>query len=121
MLRVLAECEISEFEWLKGRYEELVPLNERRLSALNHVRGYQRKVARAFNKKVRPRKLVEGNLFLKELEAPVFDPRGKFKPNWVGPYIIKKLLSGGATYLMDLDGIEFKQPINIDRLKNYYA
>ncbi len=40
---------------------------------------------RAFNKKVKPRNLKEGNLVLKKLRAPVFDPRGKFKSNWAGP------------------------------------
>jgi hypothetical protein len=43
---------------------------------------------------VKPRNLKEGDLVLKELKAPVFDPRGKFKPNWAGPYVIKTLFSG---------------------------
>ena len=85
-----------EFDWLRKRYRELELIDEKRLSILNHERGYQRRLARAFNKKVRPRKLAEGDLVLKELRAPILDPRGKFKPNWVGPYIIKKLLSRGA-------------------------
>ena len=96
-------------------------IDEKCLAAINHVRTYQKRIARAFNKKVRPRKIVKGDLVLKELRAPVFDPRGKFKPNWAGPYIVKNILSGGAAYLMDLDGIEFKEPTNLDRLKKYYA
>jgi hypothetical protein len=56
-------------------------------------------MARAFNKKVKLRNL-------KELRAPVFDPRGKFKPNWAGPYVIKNLFLGGAAKLMDTDGEE---------------
>ena len=78
-------------------------------------------MVRAFNKKVHPRKLIRGNLVLKELQVPVYNLIGKFKTNWIGPYIIKKLLSRGAVYLMDLDGFEFRQPINIDHLKNYYT
>ena len=64
---------------------------------------------------------MKGDLVLKKLRAQIFDPQGKFKPNWVGPYIVKTILSGGAAYLTDLDGIEFKEPINLDRLKKYYA
>ena len=120
-LRILAECEVSEFDWLRKRYEELALMDKKRLSALNHIRGYQKRIARAFDKKVRSRKLAKGNLVLKELKAPIYDPRGKFKPNWVGPYIVKMLLSGGATYLMNLDGVEFKQSVNIDCLKKHYA
>ena len=96
-------------------------MDEKRLLAMNHIRGYQKRIAQACNKKVLQRKLTGGDLILKELWSPVFDPRGKFKSNWVSPYIIKKLLFGGAAYLMDLDGIEFKNPINIDRLKKYFT
>ena len=64
-------------------------------------------MARAFNKKVKPRNLKEGDLVLKELRAPVFDPKRKFKPNWAGPYVIKTLFSGGA--------------VNLDRLRKYYV
>ena len=40
------------------------------------------------------------------------DPREKFKPNWEGPYLAKNLFSKGATILSDLEGNEFKEPIN---------
>ncbi|KAL7214356.1 hypothetical protein ACSBR1_026714 [Camellia fascicularis] len=59
-------------------------------------------------------------MVLKDNRAPIHDPRGKFKPNWIGPYIIKSIWSGGAVILMDLDGLEFSQPINMDKLKKYY-
>ncbi|KAL7198647.1 hypothetical protein ACSBR2_021032 [Camellia fascicularis] len=32
----------------------------------------------------------------------------------------KAIWSGGAVVLMDLDGLEFSQPINMDKLKKYY-
>ncbi|KAL7181442.1 hypothetical protein ACSBR1_040349 [Camellia fascicularis] len=57
---------------------------------------------------------------LKDNRAPIHDPRGKFRPNWIGPYIIKSIWSGGPVILTDLDGLEFSQPINMDKLKKYY-
>ena len=81
--------------------------DERRLKALYHVQGYQRRIARAFNKKVKSRNLMKGDLVLKDNRAPIHDPSGKFKPNWTGPYIIKFVWSSGAVVLMDLDGLEF--------------
>ena len=105
-LRIILESKIPEAEWVKARYEQLILTDKKRLKALYHVQGYQRRMARAFNKKVKPRNLKEGDLVLKEFKAPVFDPRGKFKPNWAGPYVIKTLFSGGATKLMDMDGEE---------------
>ena len=94
--------------------------DERRLKALYHVQGYQRRISRAFNKKVKSKNLKEGDLVLKDNWAPIHNPRGKFRPNWTGPYIIKSIWSGGVVILMDLDGLEFSQPINMDKLKKYY-
>ena len=119
-LRVMIESQIPEIEWKRNRYEQLALLDETRLKALYHVQGYQRRVAKAFNKKVKPRNLKEGDLVLKEMLTRVSDPRGKFKPNWVGPYIIKTILPGGAAKLMDEEGNEFTQPTNLDRLRKYY-
>ena len=116
----MAESGIDEAEWQNARFEELMLFDERRLKALYHVQGYQRRIARAFNKKVKSRDLQEGDMVLKEIRAPVFDPRGKFRPKWAGPYIIKKILSGGAAQLIDLDGNEFSTLVNLDQLKRYY-
>ncbi|KAL7205502.1 hypothetical protein ACSBR2_018441 [Camellia fascicularis] len=59
-------------------------------------------------------------MVLKDNRAPIHDPRGKFRPNWIGPYIIKSIWSGEAVILMDLNGLEFSRPINMDKLKKYY-
>jgi hypothetical protein len=104
---------------VKARYEQLILTDEKRLKALYYVQGYQRRMDRAFNKKVKPRNLKEGHLVLKKLRAPMFDPRGKFKPNWARPYVIKTLFSSGAAKLMDMDGEELFQ-VNLDRLHKYY-
>jgi hypothetical protein len=119
-LRVIAEQGINEAEWISGRFEELMLFDERRLRALYHIQGYQRRIARAFNKKVKPRDLREGDMVVKEIRAPVFDLRGKFRPKWAGPYIIKTILSGGAASIIDLDGNEFSNLVNLDQLKRYY-
>ena len=49
----------------------------------------------------------------------MFNPRGKFKPNWVGSYVINTIMSGGAVNLMNLDGEELVHPVNLDRLHKY--
>ena len=38
------------------------------------------------------------------LRDETFDPRGDMKPRWFGPFVIKKIMSGGATRITDLDG-----------------
>ena len=76
----------------------------------------RKRISREFNKKVKPRNLKEGDLVLKVLRDETFDPRGKMKPRWFRPFIIKKIMLGGATRITDLDGEEMLRPINMDRL-----
>ena len=54
---------------------------------------------------------------LKLTKLIMTNPQGKFKPNWEGPYLVKKLFSGGTAILADLEGNEFKKSINLDKLK----
>ena len=58
---------------------------------------------------------------LKKTLPNVQDPRGKFMPNYEGPYIIKKILIGGALILAQMDGLDLKNPVNSDTVKMYYA
>ena len=50
----------------RSRFKELMLFDERRLKALYHVQGYQRRIARAFKKKVMSRNLKEGDMVLKD-------------------------------------------------------
>ena len=94
-------------------------IDEKRARAQYHAQGYQKRIANAFNKKVKPRNLKDGDLVLKVLRDETFDPRGKMKPRWSGPFIIKKIMSGGATRIIGLDGEEMLRTINMYRLRKY--
>ena len=119
-LRVALEYQISETEWAQFRYDQLSLLDERRLRAVDHVQAYQRKMTRAFRKRVKPRKFQNGDLVLKVLRGLINDPRG-FRSNWRGPYVIRDLTREGAAWLTDLDGNQFTEPVNVDQLKRFYA
>ncbi|WJZ94854.1 hypothetical protein VitviT2T_013679 [Vitis vinifera] len=118
-LRVALEQQIPEADWAQARFDQLNLLDERRLRAADHVRAYQRKMARAFKKWVKPRPLWIGDLVLKVIRGLIRDPRGKFRPNWSGPYFIRELTPEGAAWLMDLDGNRFSEPTNVDQLKRH--
>ena len=64
-LRVMMEAKTPESEWAQKRYDHLVSLDEKRMDALFHTQIYQRRIARAFNKKVKPGKIKAGNMVLK--------------------------------------------------------
>ena len=51
----------------------------------------------------------------------VQDPRGKFSPSYEGPYVVKKVLTGGALILSQMDGPDLKDPVNSDAVKMYYS
>ena len=120
-LRVELEHQISVTEWAQSRYDQLSLLDERRLRAADHVQAYQRKMTHAFRKRVKPRKFQKGDLVLKVLRGLINDPRGKFRPNWSGPYVIRDLTQEGAAWLTDLDGNQFTEPVNVDHLKRFYT
>jgi hypothetical protein len=120
-LRVLLENEIHEIEWLRSRHDELALLDERRLKAMEHTRAYQRRMARAFDKKVKPRPIKKGDLVLKEKPPTRFNPLGKWEPTWIGPFIVQEIFSGGAMKLADLDGNPFMNPVNGSKLRRYYT
>ncbi|RVW34371.1 hypothetical protein CK203_092145 [Vitis vinifera] len=118
-LRVALKQQIPEADWAQARFDQLNLLDERRLRATNHVHAYQRKMARAFKKRVRPRLLRIGDLVLKVIRGLIRDPRRKFRRNWGGPYFIRELTLEGAAWLMDLDGNRFSEPTNVDQLKRH--
>ena len=69
---------------------------------------------------MRPGNLKEWDLVLKVLRDETFDPRGNIKLRWSGPFIIKKIMLGGAMRITGLDGEEMLRPINVDRFRRYH-
>ena len=84
---------------------------------MSHGRLYQSQVKNAFDKKVRPCKFSEGDLVLKKVSQAQKDHKGKWAPNYEGPFIVKKAFSRGALLLASMDNEEFHSPINSDIVK----
>ena len=99
---------------------QLTLLDKKRVKAMYHSQLYQKRIARAYNRKIKPGKIKEGDLALNLTRPIITDPRCKFKPSWEDPYLVKKLFSKGAAILSDLEENEFKEPINLDKLKKYF-
>nr|XP_027101660.1 uncharacterized protein LOC113722576 [Coffea arabica] len=66
-LRILIETKLEEAEWIQQRHEQLSLIDEKRLNSICHGQCYQKRVARAYNKKVRPRIFTEGDKVLKHI------------------------------------------------------
>ena len=120
-LRLALEHQIAEMDWLQASYDQLNLLDEKRLRVIDHMHAYQRKMVRAFRKRVKSRKFQKGDLVLKVLRGLINDPMGKFRPSWSGPFAIRESNQEGAAWLTDLDENQFSGPINVDQLKKFYA
>ncbi|PKI78460.1 hypothetical protein CRG98_001100 [Punica granatum] len=110
-MRVLAESKLKEAEWANQRYEQLNLIDEKRLTALCHGQCYQQRMARAFNKKVRPREFSPGDLILRKVLHIAPDSMGKFAYKYDSSFIVKEVFDGGAIILNDMDGNENALPM----------
>ncbi|XP_059281367.1 uncharacterized protein LOC132035067 [Lycium ferocissimum] len=120
-LRIIQEAELDNAEWVQAQYEQLALINEKRMVFVCHGQLYHQRMARAFNKRVRARLFQIGKMVLKRIFPHQDEYKGKFAPNWKGPYVVRKVLSGGAVVLAKMDGKEWSKPINSDAIKRYYA
>nr|XP_010323592.1 uncharacterized protein LOC104648371 [Solanum lycopersicum] len=118
-LRTIVEAEIGDTKWVKSRLEQLVLIEEKRLISICFGQLYQQRMARAYNKKVRPRNFEVVQLVVKRILPHQKEAKGKFAPNWKGPYVIKQVLSKGALQLADMEGKEIDTIVNVDSIKRY--
>ena len=93
-LRGLIIDDENRISWL----QELEILDEHRQVAFNHLQAYQKRMSKSYNKKVHPWDFQLGDLILRENPKNQQQQiqKGKFKPNWLGPYIFTKVFGSGA-------------------------
>jgi len=99
-------------------------LDEKRIRAIEHQKVYHAKLKRAFAKKIEIKEFKIGDLFLKENINKTKlneESKGKFKPNWLGPYVVVDAIGLGAYKLSTLDGKEEPKTFNAIHLKHFYA
>ena len=70
---------------------------------------------------MKPRHFRKEDLVLKKILPNKREAWGKCPPNQEGPYVVKKVFSGGALILQEMDGKELSSPINTDAVKKYYT
>ncbi|XP_055822018.1 uncharacterized protein LOC129890500 [Solanum dulcamara] len=119
-LRIIQEVGLNDAEWIRSRIEQLMLIDEKRMDAVCHGQLYKNRMAKAFNKKVKPRQFTLGQLVLKKIFPHQGEAKGKFAPTWQGPYMVHRVLSGGAVILAEMDGTMSTKPINSDSIKKCY-
>ena len=66
-----------------------------------------------FNKRAHSHKFNEDDLVLKVSHVQK-DLRGKWTPNYEGPFVTKKEFLDGTWILINMDGEELPLPVNLD-------
>ena len=108
-----AECKVSNLETLE----------EARNLAYSHIQRYQQQMTNAYNKVMKARTFVNGQLVLKatdHVRRNLFAP-SKFAPNWVGPYLVREANGSGYYCLATAGGEVLAKPINGKWLKLYHV
>nr|AAS98502.1 putative polyprotein [Oryza sativa Japonica Group] len=103
----------------EGREVSLELLEGVRVEALEHMHKYATSTSAAYNKKVRPRELMPGQLVLRKKANPI--EVGKLESKWEGPYLIKRKSRTGSFRLATLEGEEFDHSWNAASLERFYV
>ena len=120
-LRIMKDAGLSEDDWIQTQLDQLNLIDEKRLTVICHGQTYQKRMIKAFNKKVRRQEYQVGDLVIKLIILPQGDPRGKWTPTYEGKFMVKNFFSGGAMILTTMDGDDLPHPVNAYTVKKYYA
>lgn len=66
-LRIIQEAGLGNEEWVHTRHDQLMMIDEKRMSIICHGQLYQQRMIRAFNKRVRAHAFEVGQLVLKHI------------------------------------------------------
>ncbi|XP_012833285.1 PREDICTED: uncharacterized protein LOC105954155 [Erythranthe guttata] len=113
---------VKNFNEPKNEEELRISLDlteELREQAAIRMEASKARIKNAYDRKVKKRHFQVGDLVLKQADA--LKATGKMEPNWEGPYIVKKILKGGAYELATANGSKLPRPWNVGHLKKYFA
>ncbi|XP_070013486.1 uncharacterized protein [Nicotiana sylvestris] len=67
-----------------------------------------------------PKNYIRGRAQRCGIDTETDEAKGKFSPNWKGPYMVQRVLTGGALILVEMDEEIWPKPFNLDAVKRYY-
>jgi len=120
--RITFQNDLTAEEYAALINDNVEDLTELRLWSLEKIKENKAKVARAYNKKVKPKEFQVGDLVWEAvLPLGTKDATyGKWSPNWHGPYRVNQVLSGNAYMLEELYGAKFPVAVNGQHLKKHF-
>ena len=103
--RIQRQCEIPTNHYWNMILDELVDLDEERLTTLEILTKQKERVAKAYNKKVKSKFIAQGDLVWKVILPMDKKDRalGKWSPSWEGPWEILRAFSNNAYEIEELN------------------
>ncbi|GFS42022.1 hypothetical protein Acr_00g0077760 [Actinidia rufa] len=96
-------------------------LDEKREMAELRQAAYKCQVAKYYNRRVKHRSFLLGDLVLQKVTLSTKEPSAeKLDPTWEGPYKVVKVSRPGTYWLEDLSKKALLHPWNAEHLKKYY-
>jgi len=120
--RVFSKDQLTADDYATLMKDELDNLAGHQLRGLISIEENKKRVAKWYDKKVKAKEFVDGDLVWK-LIPPIGTKSskfGKWSPNWEGPYHINRSAPGNAYILETLEGVEFPRALNGKYLKKCY-
>jgi hypothetical protein len=104
----------------EARSLEMDLVDEAREQTRVRVLEYQRRIKKAFDKRVAPRHFQPGDLVIRKAEAAGKGVK-KLDRAWEGPYRVMHSHENGSYVLQDLEGRSLARPWNIEHLRRFYV
>jgi hypothetical protein len=120
--RIEFQNDLTAEEYAALMNDNIEDLTELRLWSLEKIKENKAKIARAYNKRVKPKEFQVGDLVWEAvLSLGTKDAAyGKWSANCHGPYRVDQVLYGNAYMLEELDGVKFPVAVNGQYLKKYF-
>jgi len=119
--KIQRQCEIPSNHYWNMMLDELVDLDEERLTTLEVLTKQKERVAKAYNKKVKSKLFSQGDLVWKVI-LPMDKKNqtlGKWSPSWEGPWQILRVFSNNVYEIEELNDDQRILRINGKYLKRY--
>lgn len=109
---------------LRISLQQLKSLDEKRIKAIEHHKGYHAKLKRSFSKKIKVKEFKVDDLVLKEnINKTIANNKfkGKFESNWLGPFFVVEAKGSRAYRLSSINGKVEPKNLNSTHLKHFFA
>jgi hypothetical protein len=118
----MQEINLSTEEYTEAMMDRIDSVLESRFKALHETKREKRRVAKAYNRRVKKKTFQIGELVWKTI-LPIRNQSGKFgkwSPSWEGPLRVTGMVPGNSYFIEPLERYKMPKALNGKYLNKYY-